>query len=140
MHSSSADSVAPFAPSATPEPAGSADPAGAPDLVGSAGSSGPAGAPESAMPTVDGDDGSHPAAHHLGDEPALTGDHRHSTVHRLGRVSTTGGFDLPGEFDLPPEEPVVLIGDVPWELRDADIPRAAMPDAATPDADGPGAD
>ncbi len=62
----------------------------------------------------------HTAPHHLGDEPALTGDHRHSTVHRLGRVSTTGGFDLPGEFDLPPEEPVVLIGRIPWELRDPD--------------------
>ena len=59
-------------------------------------------------------------AHHLGDEPAVTGDHRHSTVHRLGRVSMTGGFDLPGEFDLPPEEPVVLVGEVPWELRDVD--------------------
>lgn len=68
----------------------------------------------------DGHDVPHTAPHHLGDEPALTGDHRHSTVHRLGRVSTTGGFDLPGEFDLPPEEPVVLIGDIPWELRDPD--------------------
>ncbi|WP_375400507.1 hypothetical protein [uncultured Amnibacterium sp.] len=68
----------------------------------------------------EGHDVPHTAPHHLGDEPALTGDHRHSTVHRLGRVSTTGGFDLPGEFDLPPEEPVVLIGRIPWELRDPD--------------------
>lgn len=80
----------------------------------------------SAVPDAaeDAHDGPHPASHHLGDEPALTGDHRHSTVHRLGRVSTTGGFDLPGEFDLPPEEPVVLIGDVPWELRDDGGPAA----------------
>lgn len=55
--------------------------------------------------------------HHLGDEPAETGDGRATTVH-LGRVSTAGGFDLPGEFDLPPEEPVVLVGEVPWELRE----------------------
>ena len=58
-------------------------------------------------------------AHHLGDVPAVTGDGRTTTAH-LGRISVTGGLDLPGEFDLPPEEPVVLIGDVPWELRDAD--------------------
>ena len=57
--------------------------------------------------------------HHLGDEPAQTGDGRETTVH-LGRTSVTGGFDLPGEFDLPPEEPVVLVGEVPWELRDAE--------------------
>ena len=68
----------------------------------------------------DGHDVVHPDAHPLGDEPALTGDHRHSTVHRLGRTSTTGGFDLPGEFDLPPEEPIRLVGRIPWELRDAD--------------------
>ncbi|MDQ1600634.1 MAG: hypothetical protein QOD68_2108, partial [Actinomycetota bacterium] len=37
-----------------------------------------------------------------------------------GRLSTTGSFDLPGEFDLPPEEPVVLVGDVPWELAEAE--------------------
>ena len=56
--------------------------------------------------------------HHLGDEPAVTGDGAHTTVHRLGRVSITGGFDLPGEFDLPPEQQVRLVGEVPWELRD----------------------
>ena len=55
--------------------------------------------------------------HHLGDVPAQTGDGRDTTAH-LGRVSVTGGFDLPGEFDLPPEEPVRLVGDVPWELRE----------------------
>ena len=56
----------------------------------------------------------------IGEEPAVTGDGHHLTVHRLGRLSTTGGFDLPGEFDLPPEEPVVLVGDVPWELAEAE--------------------
>jgi len=56
----------------------------------------------------------------IGDEPAVTGDGHHLTVHRLGRMSFTGGFDLPGEFDLPPEEPVRLIGDVPWELAEAE--------------------
>jgi hypothetical protein len=56
----------------------------------------------------------------IGDEPAVTGDGHHLTVHRLGRMSFTGGFDLPGEFDLPPEEPVVLVGDVPWELAEAE--------------------
>jgi hypothetical protein len=61
-----------------------------------------------------------PTEHALGDEPAVTGDGLHSTVHRLGRRSITGALDLPGEFDLPPEEPVVLVGEVPWELRDAD--------------------
>lgn len=75
-------------------------------------------APFSSASFRDGHDVARTAPHHLGDEPALTGDRRHSTVHRLGRVSTTGGFDLPGEFDLPPEEPVVLVGDIPWELRD----------------------
>jgi hypothetical protein len=55
----------------------------------------------------------------IGDEPAVTGDGAHSTVHRLGRRSITGGFDLPGEFDLPPEEPVTVVGPVPWELREA---------------------
>lgn len=123
MHSSSADSTALPALSVPPEPAGS------PDRFGSPGS------PDPAVPAPDGHDGSHPAAHHLGDEPALTGDHRHSTVHRLGRVSTTGGFDLPGEFDLPPEQPVVLVGDVPWELRDTDLPRATALDADAPGAD-----
>ena len=58
-------------------------------------------------------------AHHLGDVPLVAIDGRETTAH-LGRTSTTGGFDEPGEFDLPPEEPVVLLGDVPWELRDAD--------------------
>lgn len=55
----------------------------------------------------------------IGDEPAVTGDGAHSTVHRLGRRSITGGFDLPGEFDLPPEEPVKVVGPVPWELEEA---------------------
>jgi hypothetical protein len=56
----------------------------------------------------------------IGEEPAVTGDGHHLTVHRLGRTSTTGGFDLPGEFDLPPEEPVQLVGEVPWELAEAE--------------------
>lgn len=57
--------------------------------------------------------------HHLGDVPTVAVDGRETGMH-LGRTSTTGGFDVPGEFDLPPEEPVVLVGEVPWELRDAD--------------------
>lgn len=54
--------------------------------------------------------------HHLGDVPTVAGDGRDTLMH-LGRVSITGGFDEPGEFDIPPEEPVVLVGEVPWELR-----------------------
>lgn len=54
--------------------------------------------------------------HHLGDVPTVAGDGRDTLMH-LGRVSVTGGFDEPGEFDIPPEEPVVLVGEVPWELR-----------------------
>lgn len=57
-------------------------------------------------------------AHHLGDVPTVSVDGRETTAH-LGRVSTIGGFDVPGEFDLPPREPVLLIGEIPWELRDA---------------------
>ena len=57
--------------------------------------------------------------HHLGDVPVVAADGRETVMH-LGRTSTTGGFDTPGEFDLPPEEPVVLVGDIPWELQAAD--------------------
>jgi hypothetical protein len=59
------------------------------------------------------------AEHHLGDVPTVAVDGRETVMH-LGRVSTTGGFDTPGEFDLPPEEPVVLVGEIPWELRAAE--------------------
>jgi hypothetical protein len=59
-----------------------------------------------------------PTEHALGDEPAVTGDGLHLTVHRLGRRSITGAVDLPGEFDLPPEEPVTVLGPVPWELQE----------------------
>ena len=69
---------------------------------------------------IEGHDVVHPTTHPLGDEPAVTGDGLHLTVHRVGRSSVTGGLDTPGEFDLPPEEPVLLVGEVPWELRDAD--------------------
>lgn len=56
--------------------------------------------------------------HRLGDAPVHTPDGRDTTLH-LGRASVLGdpGFP-PGEFDVPPAEPVVLIGEVPWELRD----------------------
>jgi hypothetical protein len=38
---------------------------------------------------------------------------------KVGRFASWGGWvDDPGEFDIPPSEPVELIGDVPWELRD----------------------
>jgi hypothetical protein len=57
--------------------------------------------------------------HHLGDVPVVAADGRATTVH-LGRVSASGGFDEPGEFDVPPIEPVVLIGEIPWELREAE--------------------
>ena len=57
--------------------------------------------------------------HHLGDVPTVAADGRETVIH-VGRTSTTGGFDVPGEFDLPPEEPVVLVGDIPWELQAAD--------------------
>ena len=57
--------------------------------------------------------------HHLGDLPVVAVDGRETLVH-LGRVSAVGIFDQPGEFDLPPAEPVVLVGEIPWELRDAD--------------------
>lgn len=57
--------------------------------------------------------------HHLGDVPVVAVDGRDTVVH-LGRVSATGGFDVPGEFDLPPAEPVVLVGEIPWELREAE--------------------
>ncbi|GAA2753591.1 hypothetical protein [Amnibacterium kyonggiense] len=57
--------------------------------------------------------------HHLGDLPVVAADGRETLVH-LGRVSAVGDFDRPGEFDVPPAEPVVLVGDVPWELRDAE--------------------
>lgn len=35
-------------------------------------------------------------------------------------VGMFGRFDAPGEFDSPPDEPVVLEGEVPWELADSD--------------------
>jgi hypothetical protein len=57
--------------------------------------------------------------HHLGDVPVVAADGRETLLH-AGRTSTTGVFDLPGEFDLPPEEPVVLLGEIPWELRGED--------------------
>jgi hypothetical protein len=57
--------------------------------------------------------------HHLGDVPTVAPDGRETLMH-LGRVSITGGFDEPGEFDLPPEEPVVLVGEIPWELSSAE--------------------
>jgi hypothetical protein len=57
--------------------------------------------------------------HHLGDVPLVAIDGRETVVH-LGRTSAVGDYDVPGEFDLPPAEPVVLVGEVPWELRDAD--------------------
>ena len=50
---------------------------------------------------------------------AINGYGRETVMH-LGRTSTTGGFDVPGEFDLPPEEPVVLVGEIPWELQGDD--------------------
>jgi pimeloyl-ACP methyl ester carboxylesterase len=56
-------------------------------------------------------------AHHLGDVPVRTGDGRDTTVH-LGRRSGIGDFQSPGEFDVPPVEPVRLVGDIPWELRE----------------------
>jgi hypothetical protein len=57
--------------------------------------------------------------HHLGDLPIVAVDGRETLVH-LGRVSAVGDLDRAGEFDLPPAEPVVLVGEIPWELRDAD--------------------
>jgi hypothetical protein len=57
--------------------------------------------------------------HHLGDLPVIAVDGRETFVH-LGRMSAVGEFDQPGEFDLPPVEPVVLVGEIPWELRDAE--------------------
>ena len=57
--------------------------------------------------------------HHLGDLPVVAVDGRETLVH-LGRVSAVGDFDQPGEFDLPPAEPVMLVGEIPWELRDAE--------------------
>ena len=57
--------------------------------------------------------------HHLGDVPIVATDGRETLVH-VGRTSTTGVFDVAGEFDLPPEEPVVLVGEIPWELRGED--------------------
>lgn len=57
--------------------------------------------------------------HHLGDVPVVAVDGRETLVH-LGRVSAVGDFDQPGEFDLPPAEPVVLVGEIPWELREAE--------------------
>jgi hypothetical protein len=36
----------------------------------------------------------------------------------LGRRSEIGDFQSPGEFDVPPVEPVHLVGDIPWELRE----------------------
>ena len=36
----------------------------------------------------------------------------------LDRVADELYALTPGEFDVPPAEPVVLIGEVPWELRD----------------------
>lgn len=88
-----------------------------------AGSAGRLAAP-ARQPRGDGPVHSAPAtdtllAHHLGDVPITAADGRETTAH-LGRTSTIGGFDLPGEFDLPPEEPVVLLGEVPWELRGTD--------------------
>lgn len=56
-------------------------------------------------------------AHHLGDVPLVAADGRATSVH-LGRTTAIGGFDEPGEFDLPPDMPVVLVGEVPWELRE----------------------
>lgn len=57
--------------------------------------------------------------HHLGDLPVVAVDGRETLVN-IGRLNAVGDFDQPGEFDLPPAEPVVLVGDIPWELRDAD--------------------
>jgi hypothetical protein len=57
--------------------------------------------------------------HHLGDVPTVAADGRETVLH-LGRTSAVGEFAQPGEFDLPPEEPVVLIGEIPWELDGAE--------------------
>lgn len=57
--------------------------------------------------------------HHFADAPAVTADGRTTTVH-LGRHSVIGDFAPGGEFDVPPAEAVVLVGEVPWELREAD--------------------
>jgi hypothetical protein len=57
--------------------------------------------------------------HHLGDLPVVAVDGRETLVH-LGRISAVGDLDQPGEFDLPPAEPVQLIGEIPWELREAE--------------------
>jgi len=56
-------------------------------------------------------------AHHLGDVPVVATDGRETVVH-LGRTSAVGDFDVAGEFDLPPAEPVRLVGEIPWELRE----------------------
>jgi hypothetical protein len=57
--------------------------------------------------------------HHLGDVPVHTPDGRDTTLH-VGRISVIGDAAMPpGEFDVPPAEPVVLLGEVPWELRGA---------------------
>ncbi|MGN6444463.1 hypothetical protein [Amnibacterium sp.] len=55
--------------------------------------------------------------HHLGDVPITTVDGRQTAVH-IGHLSAVGDIFNAGEFDLPPAEPVVLVGEIPWELRD----------------------
>lgn len=56
--------------------------------------------------------------HHFAGAPVETADGRETTQH-LGRRTVLGDFEPAGEFDAPPAEPVVLLGDVPWELRES---------------------
>lgn len=45
-----------------------------------------------------------------------------------GRKPGIAGFrPEPGPFDLPPSEPVVLEGDIPWELREDDDEATSTP-------------
>lgn len=46
----------------------------------------------------------------------------------------SGMFTDPQPFALPPDEPVTVVGEVPWELRDDDAPATAPKPPSTPSA------
>jgi hypothetical protein len=44
-----------------------------------------------------------------------------SAFANAGRMNIAGLAPDPGPFDEPPAEPVILEGDIPWELREQDL-------------------
>lgn len=44
----------------------------------------------------------------------------------VGKEAFSGKFSSPKPFGSPPDEPVEVVGDVPWELRDDDAPELGL--------------